>query len=163
MLAAEDRQRRVADLVNTAYGLRLKKGALMWWTASPRILGEPPVVRKGNEVPMRRSARRSPMQVLIGRMVKQIVKEFDPEQVILFGSQARGDAGPDSDVDLLVVMDVQGAKLEQRLAIRAALRDFLVPMDILVTTPEDFAWRKDVVGTIEWPAFREGKVLYARA
>ena len=111
---------------------------------------------------MRRSARRPTVQLLIGRMVKRIVKEFDPEQVILFGSQARGDAGPDSDVDLLVVMDVRGSRLEQRLAIRGALRDFLVPMDILVTTPEDFAWRKDIVGTIEWPASREGKVLYAR-
>ena len=46
--------------------------------------------------------------------------------------------------------------------IRGALRDFLVPLDIIVTRPEDFAWRKDVVGTIEWPASREGKVLYAR-
>jgi hypothetical protein len=32
----------------------------------------------------------------------------------------------------------------------------------VVTAPRDFAWRKDVVGTIEWPASREGKVLYAR-
>ncbi len=101
-------------------------------------------------------------QPLIRRMVKRIVEKFDPEQVILFGSQARGDAGPDSDVDLLVVMDVKGSRLEKRVEIRGALRDFLVPMDILVTTPEDFAWRKDIIGTIEWPAFTEGKVLYAR-
>jgi predicted nucleotidyltransferase len=99
---------------------------------------------------------------LIRRMVKRIVQEFDPEQVILFGSQARGDAGPDSDVDLLVVMDVKGSRSEKRVEIRGALREFLVPKDILVTTPKDFAWRKDVVGTIEWPAFREGKVMYAR-
>jgi hypothetical protein len=31
------------------------------------------------------------------------------------------------------------------------------------TKPENFAWRKDVVGTIEWPAFKEGKILYARS
>ena len=95
-------------------------------------------------------------------MVKRIVKEFDPEQVILFGSQARGDAGPDSDVDLLVVMGVEGSRLEKCLEIRGVLEDFLLPLDIHVTTPEDFACRKDVVGTIEWPASREGKVLYAR-
>ena len=44
-----------------------------------------------------------------------------------------------------------------------ALHDRLVPVDVIVTRPEDFAWRKDVVGTIEWPAAREGEVLYARS
>jgi len=95
-------------------------------------------------------------------MVKRIVKRFQPEQVILFGSHARGDAGPDSDVDLLIVMDFEGSKVEKCLEIRGALHDFLIPLDVIVTTPEEFAWRKDVVGTIEWPASREGKVLYAR-
>ncbi len=98
----------------------------------------------------------------IDRMVKRIVKRFHPEKIILFGSQARGDAGPDSDVDLLVVMPVEGSVVEQRLDIREALHDIPIPLDIIITTPEDFAWRKDVVGTIEWPATREGKVLYAR-
>jgi len=111
---------------------------------------------------MRKPTIRKITQPLIRRMVKRIVQEFDPEQVILFGSQARGDAGPDSDVDLLVVMDVKGSRWKKGSEIHLALHDFLVPMDILVTTPEDFAWRKDVVGTIEWPAFTEGKVLYAR-
>jgi predicted nucleotidyltransferase len=95
-------------------------------------------------------------------MVERIVRQVDPEQIILFGSQARGDAGPDSDVDLLVVMDFDGSNLEKCIEIRGTLHTFLVPLDIMVTTPEEFAWRKDVVGTIEWPASREGKVLYAR-
>ena len=111
---------------------------------------------------MRKPALPKITQPLIRRMVKRIVQHFDPEQVILFGSQARGDAGPDSDVDLLVVMRVKGNRLEKEVEIGLALRDFLVPMDILVTTPEDFAWRKNYVGTIEWPAATEGKVLYAR-
>src|SRR3954454_14438359 len=95
-----------------------------------------------------RSAKRTSVQAQIGRMVKRIVKQFDPEQVILFGSQARGDAGPDSDVDLLVVLDAAGSKLEKCLEIRGALGDFPTPLDITVTRPEEFAWRKDVVGTI---------------
>src|SRR5437870_7454218 len=111
---------------------------------------------------MRRIARNTITQALIRRIVKRIVQQFDPEQIILFGSQARGDDGPDSDVDLLVVMDVEGSNLEKCVEIRGALHDFLVPLDVVVTRPEDFAWRKDVVGTIEWPASREGKVLYAR-
>lgn len=111
---------------------------------------------------MRKAAGKTITPTLIGRMVTRIVQKFDPEQVILFGSRARGDAGPDSDVDLLVVMDVEGSKLEKCLEIRGALHDFIISLDIIVTRPEEFAWRKDVVGTIEWPASREGKVLYAR-
>jgi predicted nucleotidyltransferase len=111
---------------------------------------------------MPRIAKNVPIQCLIDRMVQRIVKRFHPDKIILFGSQARGDAGPDSDVDLLVVMPVEGSITEKRLEIRLALPDLLVPVDVVLTTPEDFAWRKDVVGTIEWPATREGKVLYAR-
>jgi predicted nucleotidyltransferase len=96
-------------------------------------------------------------------MVKRIVKKFHPQQIILFGSHARGEAGPDSDVDLLVVMNYAGSAREKALEIRCALHDFLVSMDIIVTSPEDFAWRREVVGTLEWPAAREGKVLYAHA
>jgi hypothetical protein len=43
------------------------------------------------------------------------------------------------------------------------LHDLLVPVDVMVSSPGDFAWRKDVVATIEWPAAREGKVLYAHS
>jgi predicted nucleotidyltransferase len=111
---------------------------------------------------MARRAKRLSVPAAIDRMVKRIVARFQPEQVILFGSQARGDAGPDSDVDLLVVMDFEGSALEKRLEIREALHAIPLPIDVIVTTPEAFAWRKDVVGTIEWPAAREGKVLYAR-
>ena len=111
---------------------------------------------------MRRSGKPTTVQELIDRMVKRIVRKFHPEQIILFGSQARGDAGPDSDVDLLIVMPVEGSIREKRLEISLALPDLPVPVDVIVTTPENFAWRKDIVGTIEWPATHEGKVLYAR-
>jgi predicted nucleotidyltransferase len=99
----------------------------------------------------------------IEAMVRRIVERFDPEKIILFGSHARGTAGPDSDVDLLVVMPVEGSKRNKAIEIRVALHDIRVPKDIIVTTPEEFAWRKEVVGTIERPAAREGQVLYARA
>jgi predicted nucleotidyltransferase len=111
---------------------------------------------------MPRSAKKANVQADIDRMVKRIVQKFRPEQVILFGSHARGEAGPDSDVDLLVVMDFEGTARDQGLEILQALHHRLIPVDVIVTNPKDFAWRKDVVGTIEWPASREGKVLYAR-
>jgi predicted nucleotidyltransferase len=105
----------------------------------------------------RRTARRH-----IDEMARRIVRRFDPDRIILFGSHARGEGTPDSDVDLLVVMPLQGSRREARLAIRRALRGIPLPKDILVTTPQDFEWRKDVVGTIERPAHRHGEVLYAR-
>jgi len=98
----------------------------------------------------------------IRKMVNRIVEQFDPDKVILFGSHARGDAGPDSDVDLLVVMPVEGSKRDKRLEIRGALSEFTLPLDILVTTPEDMEIRKEIPGTIERPAHLEGKVLYER-
>jgi predicted nucleotidyltransferase len=98
----------------------------------------------------------------IQQMVELIVAQFQPEKIILFGSHARGDGTPDSDVDLLIVMPVEGSKRAKQLEIRAAVHDVRVPKDILVSRPEEFQWRKDVIGTIERPAVREGKVLYAR-
>jgi predicted nucleotidyltransferase len=104
----------------------------------------------------------SSVQRKIDTMVRRIVKRFEPERIVLFGSHARGEAGPDSDVDLLVVMPVRGSKRKKAVEIAVALHDIRVPMDIIVTTPEEFAWRKEVAGTIERPAVREGKVLYAK-
>lgn len=106
--------------------------------------------------------RKTRLQRLTDQMVKRIAQRFHPEQIILFGSAARGDAGSDSDVDLLVVMRVEGSKREKAIEIGVAVNDIPVPKDIVVTTPEDFEWRKEVVGTIERPAAREGRVVYAR-
>ena len=100
---------------------------------------------------------------MINGMVNRIVEHFDPEKIILFGSHARGEAGPESDVDLLVVMPITGSKRKKMVEIGVSLHDIALAKDILVTTPEDFEWRKEIVGTIERPAAREGKVLYARA
>ena len=102
------------------------------------------------------------IQKTIDRMVQRIVDRFHPDRVILFGSHARGTAGPDSDVDLLVVMPVAGSKREKQFEVRLALHEFKVSKDIIITTPEDFEWRKEIPGTVERPAAREGKVVYAR-
>ena len=108
------------------------------------------------------SKARISVEKQIKNMVWRIAGEFDPDKIILFGSHARGEAGPDSDVDLLVVMPVKGSKRAKQLEIRVALHDVHVPKDIIVSRPEEFQWRKDVIGTIEHPAVREGKVMYAR-
>lgn len=98
----------------------------------------------------------------LARMVERIVKRFAPERIILFGSHAAGNAGPDSDVDLLVVMTSKRSKAEQELDILKLLRGHRIPKDVIVTTPEDFAWRRKIPGTIERPAALGGRVLYAK-
>ncbi len=95
-------------------------------------------------------------------MVKRLVKRFDPDQIILFGSHARGTAQPDSDIDLLVVLPITGSKRAKQVEMRVALHDIAVPKDIIVATPEQVSRQRNIVGTIIRPALREGKVLYAR-
>lgn len=108
-------------------------------------------------------ARATSTHKQIEKMVERIVRQFMPDKIILFGSHARGSAGPDSDVDLLIVMPVAGSKRRKAVEIGVALHDIRVPKDLIVVTPEEFEWRKDTIGTLEWPAWREGKVVYARA
>jgi len=105
---------------------------------------------------------RKQLQKTIDRMVRRIVERFHPDRVILFGSHARGAAGPDSDVDLLVVMPVTGSKRAKQLEVRLAVHEFKLQKDIIFTTPEDFQRRKEVPGTVERPAAREGRVIYER-
>lgn len=99
----------------------------------------------------------------IEEMVRRIAQRFHPERIILFGSHARGTAGPDSDVDLLVVMKVLGGKRQQAMEIDMALADVGLPKDVIVVTPEEVAKYRDLVGTIIRPALLEGKVVYERA
>jgi predicted nucleotidyltransferase len=70
----------------------------------------------------------SGVQRKIDTMVRRIVKRFGPERIVLFGSHARGDAGPDSDVDLLVVMSVRGSKRNKAIEIAVALDDIRIPI-----------------------------------
>ena len=99
----------------------------------------------------------------IDLMVRRIVDRFHPQQVILFGSHARGDSHPDSDIDLMVVMPVSGSRRARQVEIRLALRDIRAAKGIVIVTPEEVERYRDVVGTIVEPALREGKILYAEA
>jgi len=65
----------------------------------------------------------------IDAMVHRIVERFDPDQIILFGSYARGTARPDSDVYLLVIMPVTGSKREKQIDLCCALHDIHVAND----------------------------------
>ena len=98
----------------------------------------------------------------IEAMSQRIQRDFHPLRIVLFGSHARDDADPRSDVDLLVVVPQVADKRRAAIEIRRALAEFPVPKDIIVTTPEEIERRGDHVGTVLRPALREGKVLYER-
>lgn len=98
-------------------------------------------------------------------MVQQIVDQFDPLRVVLFGSRARGDDREDSDVDLLVVVRDPLTARERReltIAMRVAVRGSGLPKDILVTTPAGIEASRAQAATVIGPALREGVVLYTR-
>ena len=103
------------------------------------------------------------VEAKLGEMVRRIVDGFHPQKIILFGSRARGDAAPDSDADLLVVMHVRGSRRRQAARMEAALAGIGLPKDIIIVTPGEFERLRHVVGGIVYPAVREGRVLYDRA
>jgi predicted nucleotidyltransferase len=80
-------------------------------------------------------------------------------EVILFGSHARGEAGPNSDVDFLVIEPVVENRLREWERLRRALRDFPAPVDIVVLDEERAEQRAKVPGTMVHHAFRDGRVL----
>ena len=93
-------------------------------------------------------------------VIRSIVSTYDPARVILFGSQARGDARPDSDVDLLVVFDDDLAARARRIGIRRLLRDMPFAKDVLVASVADL--QHPIGGTAVSAALREGVVVYER-
>lgn len=100
---------------------------------------------------------------LLEEITRRILSVADPEQIILFGSHARGEAGPDSDLDLLVVEKGVEAPRQASVRLRRALRGLLVPIDVVVVTPEQIERHRDTVGLLYGPALREGNVIYERA
>jgi predicted nucleotidyltransferase len=100
---------------------------------------------------------------VIQTITDRIVQNFHPLRLILFGSHSRGDARPESDIDLLVVFPQVVNKRLAAVEIRRALADLPVCKDIVVTTPEEIIRRGDLIGTVLRPALREGKVLYERS
>ena len=99
---------------------------------------------------------------VIEEIVRRIVGAIAPEKIVLFGSAARGQMGPDSDLDLLVVKPCNDRR-EVARAVRACLRG-VAPgrgKDVVVVTPEDVERDRDTIGYIIRPALRDGRVLYA--
>ena len=91
--------------------------------------------------------------------VDKVVEQFAPHRVVLFGSYARGNATPDSDVDLLVIMPTQKEAVEQAVEIRQCIRRSF-PLDLIVKTPADVSWRLSHHDCFLRSVMAEGKTLY---
>ncbi len=99
----------------------------------------------------------------IQAIVQLIVKRFDPEQIILFGSHARGEVGAHSDVDLLVVLRTDAGQLQHGNPIRRAIAErFVLPIDVVIRSPEVLAEQRNDPYSLIHKVLKEGKVLYER-
>lgn len=112
---------------------------------------------------MRRTAKVKQLdRELIEEVVRRIVRSVDPEKIILFGSYAYGEPHEDSDLDILVVKQTNLPRYKRSVPIYRALADLLIPMDILVYTPQEIEAWKDVPQAFITGVLKEGKVIYEK-
>jgi len=99
---------------------------------------------------------------LIDAAIRRLVERFNPERIILFGSQARGTADDRSDADFLVITELTAKRRVMMLEMDRALRGLGFARDIVILTPEEYERDREIPGTIARPASKEGKRLYER-
>src|SRR6266511_6467361 len=98
-------------------------------------------------------------QKAIDEIVRQIVEKFQPEKIILFGSYARGNPRPESDVDMLVVMDTPLKDVRQAIEICQQI-EYRFGLDLIVHKPKYLAERVKKGDWFLRDVLKEGKVLY---
>ncbi len=97
---------------------------------------------------------------LLSEMVSKIVKHFHPEKIIIFGSRAWGEPTEESDLDILVVMDVNGSPIRKASEISRIARPRFLPMDIIVRTSDEIEHRIRMGDPFIRRIMNRGKVLY---
>ena len=99
----------------------------------------------------------------IQAITQLIVERFNPEQVILFGSHARGEVGEHSDVDLLVVLRNDAGQSQRGNPIRRTIAErFVLPVDVIIRSPEALATQRNDLHSFIYKVLKEGEVLYER-
>lgn len=98
-------------------------------------------------------------QEAIDEVVRQIAEKFHPQKIILFGSYARGNPHPESDVDLLVVMETPLKEVEQAIKICLQI-EYRFGLDLIVHTPQKLAERVDMGDWFLRDVLDEGRVVY---
>jgi predicted nucleotidyltransferase len=103
-------------------------------------------------------------QEILSEIVRRLVDEFDPEEIILFGSHAWGQPRPDSDYDLFMVMSDSGEQpLRRVVKAHACLRGLGISKDVLVCDKERFDRLSRVPASLEAKIRNRGMVLYGRS
>ena len=98
----------------------------------------------------------------LAEVVRRLVEAYRPERIYLFGSVARGDAGPHSDYDILVIVpdDAQPERRRSRVAYEA-LWGTGIAADVLVWTAGRFNSRTHLAASLPATVIREGRLLHA--
>ena len=101
---------------------------------------------------------------LMRKLVRRVVRVAKPQKILLFGSRARGDHRPDSDIDLLVIKKSRLPRAQRAVPIYDALAKLSLPVDaeVMVYTPAEAETWSDVRQAFVTTALREGKVLYEK-
>ncbi len=101
-------------------------------------------------------------EIVISEITKKIVENFNPEKIILFGSQVWGKPKEWSDIDILIIMDFNESFAKISAKISMIAKPKYIPMDILVRTPEEIEKRIEIGDYFIKNILKEGKVLYER-
>jgi|SRR5579863_858048 predicted nucleotidyltransferase len=99
----------------------------------------------------------------IEEITRLIADAFHPRRIVLFGSRARGDATPDSDVDLMIEMDTTASPIERAIAVRTLFGLRTWSLDVVVYTPDEIDRLRRINGTLASMIDAEGRVVYERA
>ena len=99
----------------------------------------------------------------VQQVVARIVAASQPSRVILFGSYGRGDASPDSDLDIMVIKPRVSNRYEEMLRLRKAVGSVGAGIDLLVYSEAEYERRSQVPGTVLYWARKEGKPVYVAA
>ena len=95
----------------------------------------------------------------IKRLADLLIEAAQPKRIIMFGSQARGEAGDDSDLDIMVVEELVSDRAVEMVRLNRLLRSYDIPVDLLAVSAENFNYWRDMPGNVYFEAATGGEVL----